>query len=258
MYSLLSQRVFNGFHSQNRRSSRLSLGHNGLSLPQSFISGGPDGSVLSFASSSETFAPKGQLPVDAAIAGNIGILAVLLSGLVNFSVFTLLGILRAHSGKGLQKMLFLKSLLLFSFCGNLNKRTPKDVRACPYCNIVFHASDQKILLSQRRRDHLCKRHPHELIPSMTIYVNKLLSSLRLKTFRLNRLLGNVPSVPVVFSLGKWDHDKAVRRHYRTKQPRRDTSRKAVPTARAKLLRSQKREAQKQVVSLRCRKRNLLI
>ena len=58
-------------------------------------------------------------------------------------------------------------------------------------------------------------------------------------------------------LSKWEHDKAVTNHYKTKHPKRDTSRVAVCRARAALLRKRKNKAKRLEVAQKVRGRNVL-
>lgn len=196
-------------------------------------------------------------PVDTVLTRSIRNLAVLLSGLVHVSVFTWFRILRARNGTELKKI-GVHQASDSSFCGTFNKRTPKDMWTCPYCHIVFHVSDQKNRLSQRRRDHLNKQHPHERGSKHDDLREYTPVVMAVKNLPPQQVAWECPFCECCLpTLGKWDHDKAVTHHYRTKHPRRDTSRQAVLAARARLLRSKKRQEQKQAVSSKCRERNLV-
>lgn len=58
------------------------------------------------------------------------------------------------------------------------------------------------------------------------------------------------------ALGKWDHEKAVSHHYRVNHPKRDTSRRAVMAARAKLMNSRRTKSKRHELSLKITKRIL--
>ena len=58
------------------------------------------------------------------------------------------------------------------------------------------------------------------------------------------------------ALPRCEHDKAVAHHYKVSHPRRDTSKKAVLAARAKLLKKKRKKAQKDEKAKKCRQRNL--
>ena len=144
-----------------------------------------------------------------------------------------------------------------NFVGIQNKRTPADRWTCPYCSRVFHKHEQRTPLNQRRRDHLNKVHPKEKgskFDHMREYTPLVMAT---KNLHPSAVVWECPFCECCLpALPKWEHDKSVAHHYKVHHPRRDTSRKAILAARAKLLKTKRKTKQKAERSLQCRHRNL--
>lgn len=137
------------------------------------------------------------------------------------------------------------------------KRVPKTMWTCPYCQLVLRKDDARASLASRRLDHLNKAHAKDrskLNDRMREYTPVVVAVTSLpqdqRAWECPFCEASLPQ------LGKWDHDKAVTHHYKTKHPKRDTSRVAVCKARAKLLKTRKKKAQRLELAQKVRCRNV--